>query len=238
MPYANKKLRLSRIDFTNNYTNLAIEPQTFTTLKNLTIYTKDRNESNQLFGILLHDERSTEHSITITAETGHIVTESISALLYMENGTVQKFNHLDQKTEILNFDNYVFNLTDTQKKDNGFRWKPKERYIDELINPEEGVGEKNLSKYRAELHQRFTYPLLPIMFSLIALSCILKGDFSRRGNSSNIITAIFFATLFLVITTVMYDLIESSPKYIPCLYINFALFFIAGLYILKSNYRK
>lgn len=238
MPYANKKLRVSRVDFHNNYTNLAIDPQTFTTLKNLTIYTKNRNENNQLFGILLHDQRSPEYSVTITARTGNIVTEDNSALLYMENGTVQKYNYADQKTEILNFDNYVFNLTDNKTREERMRWKSKERFLDELMNPEEDTEEEDLARYKTEIHQRLTYPLLPIVFSIIALSCILKGGFSRRGNISNIVTAIFLATLFLVITIATYDLIESSPKFIPVLYINFVVFSLSGLWVLNSNYRK
>ncbi len=75
MPASNKELRLSRINFKENYTNLAVNPQTFETLKNLTIYAKNRNLENKLFGILLHDERSSAYSITITAEKGNIAME-------------------------------------------------------------------------------------------------------------------------------------------------------------------
>lgn len=114
MPYANKELRLSRVNIQDNYASLSFNPQTFETLKELTIYAKNRDKKNNLFGILLHDERASEYSITITAKNGRIVTEDRSALLYMENGTVQKFNYKEQKSEILDFDNYVFNLAENQ----------------------------------------------------------------------------------------------------------------------------
>ena len=166
MPYANKELRLSRVDFKNNYANLAFNPQTFETLNRLTIYAKNRDENNNLFGILLHDERDSQYSITITAKSGNIVTENKSAMLYMESGTLQKFNYANYKSEILNFDNYVFNLTESQKNEDAMRWKPKERYFSELLNPEDNSDEDDLKKYWAEIHQRITYPLLPIIFSI------------------------------------------------------------------------
>lgn len=237
MPASNKELRLSRINFKENYTNLAVNPQTFETLKNLTIYAKNRNLENKLFGILLHDERSKSYSITITAEKGNIAMENNSALLYMENGTIQKFNYITQKTEILNFDNYVFNLTDNKDEKSTMHWKQKERFLNELINPNDNANPDELAKYRAELHQRLTYPLLPIVFAIIALASILRGSFNRKGNIFNIILAVSLSTIFLILIIVSYDLIESSPKFIPLLYFILTLFFIISLYTLTSNYR-
>lgn len=238
MPYSNKELRLSRINIQDNYANLSFNPQTFETLKELTIYARNREENGQLFGILLHDERSSAYSITITAKTGRIVTEDNSALLYMEEGTVQKFTYRDRKSEILNFDNYVFNLTENQKSTTRIHWKAKERYLSELINPNDDSEEFELEKYRAEIQERFTYPLLPLVFSIIALSCILYGQFSRNGNLSNIILAIFLAAVFLGLTITIYSLIESSPKFIPILYLNFVLFFGIGFKILTAGDSK
>ncbi len=238
MPYANKELRILRIDFQDNYANLAFNPQTFERLKELTIYAKDRNENNQLSGILLHDERADQYSMTITAQTGRIITEDNAALLYMENGTVQKFNYLSRKSEILNFDNYVFNLSENNKGVTRLRWKSKERYLHELVNPEDDVEEHEIKRYRAELHQRFTYPLLSVIFSIIALACILRGGFNRSGNLMNIILAIFLVVIFFAIMITSYDLIESSPKFAPVLYLNFIIFFAVSLNLLTANFRK
>lgn len=238
MPYANKKLRLSRIDLNENYTNLSINPQTFETMKSMTIYAKNRNEENKLFGILLHDERNNEYSTTITAKNGHIVTQDSSALLYMENGTVQKFNYDSQKSEILHFDNYVFNLTNNQEARSTLQWKPKERYLAELFNPEEGLDAKDLAKFRAEFHQRLTYPLLPINFSIIALASILRGSFNRRGNNGNIMIAVGASITFLVIVIGFYKAIESLPQLIPLLYLSFIAFFAVSWHLLRENNRQ
>ncbi len=237
MPYANKKLRLSRIDFRNNYASLSFKPQTFENINNLTIYAKGRDVENNLYGILLNDERSQYYSITVTAKKGNVEMEDSSALLYMEDGTVQRFNYETKKTEILNFDNYVFNLTETQTADTGMRWRANERYLNELLNPDTAT-EADRKIYHAEIHRRFTSPLLPIIFSLIALSAILRGGFSRSGNTKNITIAVFVTTIFFVINFISYDLIESSPAFTPVLYLNIVLFSLASTRTLTTNYRK
>ncbi len=235
MPYANKELRLSRINIENNYTSLSFAPQTFETMKNLTIYARDRDEKNQLFGILIHDKRNLAYSLTITSQSGRISVEDKSALLYMENGTVQKFNYQDQKSEILNFDSYVFNLTENHKSDVSLHWKPGELYLNELLNPDTNLEESELEKYRVEINQRFTYPLLPIAFALISMSFVLRGQFSRHGNLTNTVLAILMSAIFLGLTITSYNLISLSPSFIPLPYLNFLLFSALSLKLLEPG---
>ncbi len=235
MPYANKELRTSRFNIRNNYANLSFAPQTFETLKDLTIYARSRDEENNLSGILLYDKRNPQYSVTITAKSGRIASEDKSALLYMEEGTVQKFNYQTQKTEILNFDDYVFNLTENQSSDSSFSWKASELYLSELFNPKEDLDEEQIASYRSEINQRFTYPLLPIAFTFIGLSLILRGQFNRHGNMPNTILAICAATAFLAITMISYRLIEVSPKFVFLPYVNFLFFLTLSLKILVKK---
>lgn len=237
VPYANRELRVSRTNIENNYASLSFAPQTFETMKDLTIYARNRDENNQLFGLLIYDKRNPQYSVTITAQSGTISVEDKSALLHMENGTVQKFNYHDQKSEILNFDNYVFNLTENTKSDRTFRWKPGELYLSELLNPDPNLSESDLAKYHSEVHQRFTYPILPLAMSLIALAFVLRGQFSRRGNSMNIVLAIMMATAFLSLDIVSCNLIETSAKFTPLPYVNILLFIGLCLKLLINGYR-
>lgn len=235
MPYANKELRYSRVNIENNYASLSFNPQTFETLKDLTIYARNRDEKNQLFGLILYDKRSPQYSLTITAQTGHISVDDKSALLHMENGTVQRYNYSDHKTEILNFDNYVFNLTESQKSDVTLKWKPGELYLHELLNPSENLEESDRLKYRIEINQRFTYPLFPIALTLIAVAFVLRGQFNRHGNSKNTVLGILTAGAFLGLTIASYNLIETSPNFVVLPYLNFLLFSIFSLKLLKST---
>jgi lipopolysaccharide export system permease protein len=239
MPYANKQLRISRNNIQDNYTNLSFNPHTFETLKDLTIYAKDRDKENKLSGIFLHDKRPESHSITITAKSGKIIIENKSALLFMEEGTVQKYNYVEKKSEILHFDNYVFNLTENQKNDREKFWKPQERYLQELINPQdEYLTTDDLNEFRAEIHKRFIYPLLSPIFSLIALAFILSGQFSRHGNIGTIIGALVAAAAFLSINIVSLGLIESSAKFSFMPYLNCLIFVGISSKMLIQTYRQ
>jgi len=239
MPYANKKLRLERLNFENNYSSIAFSEGVFESLKSLTIYVKNKNENNQLFGILLHDERNPQYSMTITAERGNISTEHNSLLLYMQKGTIQRFNRLEKKSEILNFDDYVFNLTENQDLHKKvIRWKPKERFLKELLYPEDGVVALDISKYRAEIQQRLTYPLMSMILAILALSAMLHGSFNRRGNYSNILFATILAILFLTSTISIYRLIETKFYLTLLLYLNFILFFAIAFYGMIYNKSK
>ncbi len=93
MPYANKELRLMKVDFVNNYATMAFNPNSFETINNLTIYVKDKDENNKLYGVMINDKRSKLNSITITAQTGDIITKSDAIYLIMKNGTVQRYNY-------------------------------------------------------------------------------------------------------------------------------------------------
>lgn len=234
MPYANKELRISRTNFSNNYASLKINPQSFENLKNLTIYAQSRDEENNLSGILINDKRS-DSALTITAQSGSIIIEDNSALLYMKNGTIQKSDYNQNKSDIIYFEDYVFNLSENNSKETAKRWKAKERFLNELINPNDDSEYQDLIDYNTELHQRLTYPLLPLIFSIIALSCILRDNFNRRGNSSNIILAITMAIIFLTANITGYKLITKQPWLAPLLYANVALFAVTGINLLNRN---
>ena len=155
----------------------------------------------------------------------------------MEDGTIQKLDYETNKSEILNFDNYVFNLTETQKNSDKSRWKARERYLHELLNPdpEEEPDFNDLEKYRTEIHQRLTYPLLSIIFSILALAFILRGSFSRHGNILNIVFAAATSVTFLILVMISYSMIESTPQMTPFLYLLFILFFLIGIKMLTEN---
>lgn len=239
MPLANKEFRKIRSNFEDNYSNLSFNKGTFEKLKSLTIYVREKNEQNQLFGILLNDSRNEEVSTTITAKQGNLKSQGGSLLLYMQNGTVQRFIYKENKEEILTFDNYVVNLSDNNKVDlSQKRWKPKERFLSELINPNDNSSEGDKLQYKIELQQRLTYPLMPLVLTFIALAFVLRGDLNRRGNNLNLLFAILMAISFLSITIAIYRMLEVSLALIPLLYLHFAVFFGVSYYMLKLNSYK
>jgi lipopolysaccharide export system permease protein len=238
MPISNKSLRESRNNFQHNYANIMVTPGIFESLNNLTIYVNDR-QGNKLSGVLLYDNYNKDSSLTLTAKSGQLLYEDGSILMLLYDGSLQKFNFKEKNSEILNFDNYVVNLSQNKDISHNYSWKASERYLSELINIDKSkFSEKQLASFRVEIHQRFTYPLFSIILALIACSYVLRGEFNRRGSPKNNIYSIISACIFIIITMASYDLMEKSEKYNILLYGNFAFFIASSTYILKNNFRK
>ncbi|MFT6106900.1 MAG: lipopolysaccharide export system permease protein [Rickettsiales bacterium] len=235
MPYANKKLRTIRTDFQTNYANLLISPGIFENLNSLTIYAKNRDENNMLEGVLIYDNRNNDHSTTITSKSGNINQKGSAILLYLTSGTAQRFSHLTKKSTILHFDSYVINLKDSNQGEALLKWKANERYIDELLYPEKNSTKRDLREYRIEIHERITYPLLSIVFTLIACAFVLSGKFKRHGNDINNFKAIVVAIIFTGILIGGYGVVEKSPDLTPLLYLNILFFAVMSFVMLISK---
>jgi len=235
MPYANKKLRTIKANFDHNYANLLISPGIFENLNSLTIYVKTRDSSNKLSGILIYDDRATEYSTTITSESGNLNQDGNSILLYLNNGTAQRFNYETRKSDIMRFDGYVVNLNDSNQADDSFRWKASERYIGELLKPDEKSSYKDLTEYYVELHQRITYPLLSMVLTLIACAFILSGKFRRYGNLAHNLKAVLVAAVFVGFSMLGYSTIRDLPKLTPLIYINLLIFVIMSFWMLNPK---
>ncbi len=240
MPMANKNLRIARSDFQFNYSNIMISPGIFESLNNLTIYVKDRDQNNKLFGIFLYDNYNKDHTITLSAQDGYLIENNGSILMNLRNGILQKHNLKDRNSEILRFDEYVVNLSQNNKVDKlKYVWKATERYLSELLYLDKNeVSSDQINVFRVEIHQRLTYPLFSIILALISCSYILKGEFRRRGSVKNNISAIISACIFIAITMTSYDLMEKSSKYNILLYGNIIFFMVYSIYLLRNNFRK
>ncbi len=239
MPFANKKLRTVRSDLKNNYVNLVISPGVFENLNSLTIYVKDRdNANNKLSGILIYDIRNEKYSTTVTAQSGILNQGEQSdgaILLYLNQGTVERFNYETHKTETLNFDSYVVNLSDNNRPVVDRSWKASERYVGELLNPDEKASSQELQSFYIELHQRMTYPLLSLILTLIATATVLSNKFTRRGNLVHSLKASIFAAIFVGLFMFCYSLIEYSSQFTPLVYVNLVFFVVFSFHHLKPK---
>jgi lipopolysaccharide export system permease protein len=238
MPYANKKLRTTRTNFNYNYVNLIISPGIFENLNSLTIYVKNRDNKNQLSGVLIYDNRNEDYSTAITAKSGIINQEETSdgsLLIYLKDGTVEKSDHKTHKTDILHFDSYVVNLSDSNIPAANLSWKASERYIGELLHPDETASQKDLNSYYVELHQRMTYPFLSLVLVLIATATILSSKFSRHGNLAHTLKTSLFASVFIGLFMSSYSLIDYSTQLTPLIYLNLMLFVALSFYQLKRK---
>jgi lipopolysaccharide export system permease protein len=53
----------------------------------------------------------------------------------------------------------------------------------------EGLSEKEVRSFRAEAHQRLTWPLQALSLSLFAIAMLFSSEFNRRGQMRRIVIA-------------------------------------------------
>jgi lipopolysaccharide export system permease protein len=206
-------------------TGVLLQQGTFTDLaEGLTVYVRDVAASGALLGILVHDERETEHPVTMMAEKGELIATAEGPRLVLEVGNRQGMDAGGVNLSLLYFDRYVLDL-EAFAAPGSERWRePRERYLHELLGPprrEEDVT--NAPELRAEAHMRLTAPWGALALGSIALAAALAGEFSRRGGGTRVLIAVGLGIAFEAATLVLDRVIIAAPALVPLLY---------GLYVL------
>ncbi|MCF7858557.1 MAG: LptF/LptG family permease [Candidatus Cloacimonetes bacterium] len=120
LPETNHMLKNLMIKVNYRRPATAIEPGAFNTLKNYTIYVKERNEE-ELLGILIYNQEKTKFPQTISAERGVVKFanggNSLKAILY--NGQMHERDQKEpNKYRVSEFKKYTLNLPDLGYKIN------------------------------------------------------------------------------------------------------------------------
>ena len=121
---------------------------------------------------------------------------------------------------MLEFDQYTVEL-DLKRAQSADRWhEPRERFIDELFFPDDSAADRShATQLKAEGHQRVVGPLFAITVTLIALACLLQGDFSRRGQLNRVLLAIMATTLALAAGLLARNPAAKHAEVVPVMYL-------------------
>jgi lipopolysaccharide export system permease protein len=160
----------------------------------LTVHVAERNDKGTLRGLLIHDERDASQVMTYLAEEGQIVKrDDDTALLIMRNGHIQRQEGGSKNVQIVVFDSYVFDISQFGPKEGPRDFKPRERYLNELLTPDwsDPFYQRQAAKFRSELHDRLSNPLYPILFILI-VGVHLGYPRTTRDNRFQSLFAAFF----------------------------------------------
>ena len=212
-----------------DFSSLLLQEGVFTPIgSGMTVYVRARGPGGVLLGILVHDERDAERPITMMAEQGALVRSSQGPRFVLLNGNRQEIDRERGQLSLLYFDRYAIDLVQFSEQP-GNRWRePRERFIHELLSPTASEDDqRNLGKFRAELHQRLLSPLYAFALVLIGLAALLTGDHDRRGQWRRILVAIGAAFAFEAVALGLTNVIAKNPSLLPLLYLNLAL----GLFI-------
>ena len=223
----------------HNYATVLIREGTFNNvIKDVTVYVRERR-GGELLGILVHDNRQPDKSITVMSERGILVQTAAGPRFVMENGNRQERHRNSDQLSLLYFDRYALDLALIAESPET-RWRePGERYVEELLFPGDSQAATFYrDKLRAEAHKRFVTPLYCIAFVLIALAAILSGEFDRRYEWRRILYAAAGAVTVQVIGIGLVPIVATTPALSLLLYLNVIIASLGACWVLLWMHRR
>lgn len=213
MPASYREFKDMQSFIRNNYASLLLQEGVFSTpSKGLTVYIKERDNNGIFHNLLIHDSRDEEKNVTIIAQKGYLENSKNGPIFILKNGSHQELNKkISKNTALLYFEKYNLHLNPFKETLNINRIRePKERFIKELLFPENQVSERQYSKYMSEFNNRITWPLYSILLALIAVTPFIKGNFNRKGNVTGIAVSSIIALISVILALSMKSLAQKN----------------------------
>jgi lipopolysaccharide export system permease protein len=196
MPWSLRLLREYVIQVRTDLITQVIQPGRFSVAEpNLTFHIRDRTLDGELQGLVMHDARDANQISTFLAERGWIVKQDGDAYLLMENGHILRRAGMNEPVRIIEFKRYAVDLARFEAKEQGPELKPRERYLTELVRPapDDQLAARQPGLFRAELHERFSSPLYPFAFVMLAVAFIGQAQTTRQNRVEAIVLAFLIA---------------------------------------------
>lgn len=234
-PKSYQSFRDLQWDIRYSFAHVLLKEGVFNTISdNITVFIRERSGESELRGILYHDTRKKDKPATIIAERGVLTKGPAGARVVAFDGNRQELDKKTNRLSILYFERYTIDLSGfTPKPENRFR-EARERMVGELLAlKRKDVGNpKDFGKFKVEGHQRLTTPLNTLGFALIALSCLLLGDFSRRGQTNRImLAAVLFVSLWIG-NLGFINVAAKNLQLVPWLYVSVIVPILLSLLLL------
>jgi lipopolysaccharide export system permease protein len=240
LPTSYRAFKDLQLEMRNNYSGVIMQEGVFTTLdQGMTIFVREQGSHGELNGIMLNDERDPDKPITMTAEHGALVNTAEGPRIIMINGNRQQLNRADNTVNFLFFERYTLDIARPKDDSDSERDRvATERYLGELLDPDDVTDPHTLATFRAEGHQRLVAPLFIPSFVMVALAALLAGNFSRRGQSLRVMIAILIVVGIEAIGIGLANLAVNVPLMIPMMYVNVILPVLVSAYLVFAGPRR
>ena len=192
-PWSNRRLREGAMQVRTELISQVLQPGRFNAAeKGLTIHIRDRAADGQLLGLLVHDVRDPQHISSYLAQSGYIVKQDAGSYLLMQNGNIVREGAPGTPPDMVAFERYAVDINRfEQKADQNFVLRPREWYTNELLAPnvQDPLYKQTPQRFVAELHDRFSNPLYPLAFVLIAAAFAGQAQTTRQNRTQALLLA-------------------------------------------------
>jgi lipopolysaccharide export system permease protein len=169
-----------------------VRPGRFINVQNgVTFHIRERQSNGQLLGVLIDDKRNPKEHVSILAERGEILKNEHGTFLILEGGTVQRHQAGELEPNIVVFDRYAFELSQFASNAT-INQSVRERYLWQLLWPDarDPLLKSQAGQMRAELHDRLSAPLYPLIFVLVAYAYLGAPRTTRQSRNLSLLGAI------------------------------------------------
>lgn len=224
----------------NNYATLLLQEGVFSSpTRGLTVYFKEKDGNRIFNNMVIHDSRNKNKDVTIIAQKGYLENSGDGPVFILKNGSHQELNKKNKQISLLYFDRYNLQLNPFKETLNINRIRePKERFIEELLFPEEEVSNTDYRKYMSEFNNRITWPLYSILLALIAVLPFLKGNFNRQGNVRGIFISSALSLASVLIALSVKSLAQKHFSLYGVMYGLIIIEISVFYYYLTDGFRK
>ncbi len=238
LPVSIQEFRRVQTNARENFSAALLLEGTFNAVgQNLTIYVRTR-EGNEIYGILVQDNRKPETPTTIMAKRGAVESGPDGPRVLLYDGNRQEVDRKTGNLSVLYFKQYSFevNLFGEERRE----WRePGERFLLELLFPGNSEHDRYYrSKLIAEGHNRIVTPILALTLPFVALFILLPGQFNKRGQLPRLLLAVVIASAVQALAVAFLQLASKQLLFVPLMYVNALVPIVVGAWILSPRRHK
>lgn len=222
MPWSLQLLRQYIIEVRTDLLTQVIQPGRFSTPeKGLTFHIRDRTFEGELKGLVVDDRRKEGEAQSYLAERAQIIKQDGVNYLMMRDGHILRRTTDADGAQIIAFEQYIVDLDQFDKRELGdVSLKPRELYTTQLIDPDPTNAhfKHRPGKFVAELHERLSSPLYPLVFVLIALASVGQAQSTRQNRMESMVVACLAGFGCRLAGLAANNVVGMDSAYIPLIY--------------------
>jgi lipopolysaccharide export system permease protein len=231
MPVANEQFRDVRTFFRDQYASILLEEEVFNSpIPGVTVFARARDQLNNLYGIIIHDNRDPAREQTLMADEGRLEQTPSGPRFYLKKGLRQEKK--DGALSWLSFDEYALDIAFYGKKISRKR-EPDERRLEELFDYSD-MNPNDIPAFRAEAHQRILWPLFTLLLPLAMLALLLSAEYNRRGQWKRVVLAVGAGAVIAIVFFGLRSLGAKQPWALPLMYLWVFVHLAGACWMLSS----
>jgi lipopolysaccharide export system permease protein len=215
-PAALRELRMYTMKVRTDLISHVLQPGKFTSAMNgMTFHIRARDENGDILGFLLQDSRNPDEQMSYMASRSRLIEKDGLNYMVMYDGHIFRRPKGSHEPQVIKFDNYVFDLSQFEPEgDKKLDFKTYESYIGELISPDPNNSfyKTRPGTFRAELHDRLSNPLFPVLFVMIAMASLGYARTTRENRLTSIATAFVLAAVARLGGLSAVNMLAKSPS--------------------------